>query len=259
MLTNRIAGANTRTLKAICIVLVSLLFSTVSNAKSSDINPERQAEANELPQMISGIPLADFLNSSSYLRVLRFQAMKHERTYGPCNTPQFIRRVQTGQPQILRSIPEYGPAPQWIEVVEIGGCNKAHQLHMLIALVNDAPRFFPILPGNGLSLLDFTISADVMKTLVNFEKEHAEAAGCNSKAAIRIHNIRLLSYKKKDKGMSWDEAWDVSNCKAHKVLTVNFTSDPVEGTNFTINQPEPKESEITVSKSYQPDTKRVAQ
>lgn len=259
MLTDRIAGARLNTLKAICLVLISLLFSSALHAKSADISETDQTEENQLPHTVSGIPLEDFLNSQSYLRVLRFQAMKHERSYGPCNTPQFIRRLQTGRPQILRSIPEYGPAPQWIEVIEIGGCSKAHQLHMLIALVDDAPRFYPILPGNGLSLLDFTISNDVMNTLINFEKQHAEAAGCSVNAPIRIHNISLLSYAKTKKGMNWDEAWDVSNCKVHKILTVNFTTSPDEGTNFTINQPEPKKDEITVSKSHQPQKKSLAQ
>ena len=139
----------------------------------------------------------------------------------------------------MRSIPDFGFVPQWIEIVKIGGCEHNHELNILIALIDGAPRFFPLLPGNGLSLLDFTVSQDVMTTLINFEKSHALTVGCKKNDPIRIHQIRLQTYKKERDDIIWNEVWDISNCKAHKSLTVYFTANPVSGTHFTIHQPDP--------------------
>ncbi len=219
---------------AICLVFLAFSAQARSAQPDSQIPTEN---SNVLPAHIGGVPFSNFLRSRSYLRILKNNALSHERAYGMCSTPVFQGRVETGRPQAPRSLPVFGIVPQWIEVVEIGGCKTTHQLHVLIALVDGAPRFYPLLPGDGLSLLDFTITNDVMSTLIEFEKSHALTAGCKKTDPIRIHRIRLVNYKKDDENIVWNEIWDIANCKTRKSLTVNFTANPTIGTRFTIHQP----------------------
>ncbi|MGH1352553.1 MAG: hypothetical protein ACRBBN_17360 [Methyloligellaceae bacterium] len=221
---------------AICLVFMTF----VTQARSPEPDSQTPAEnLNILPEHIGGVPFGNFLQSNSYLRILKNNALKHERIYGVCSTPVFRGRIETGRPLAPRSLPVYGTVPQWIEVVEIGGCKTTHKLHVLIAIVNDAPHFYPLLPGDGLSLLDFTITNDVMSTLIEFETTHALTAGCKKSDTIRIHKVRLIDYQKSEENFTWNETWEIANCKSTKTLKVNFTANPTTGTRFTIHQPEP--------------------
>ncbi len=224
---------------AICLVFLTLSVNAKSPGSESEISADGE---NILPEYIDGIPFSSFLQSHSYLRILKSNALNHERVYGICSTPVFRGRIETGRPLAPRALPAFGVVPQWIEIVEIGGCKTPHKLQVLIALINGAPEFYPLLPGDGLSLLDFTITNDVMSTLIEFETTYALNAGCKKSDSIRIHRVKLVEYQKSDENIIWNEIWDIANCKVKKSLTVNFTANPTTGTRFTIHQPEPPKS-----------------
>ena len=229
-----------------CLLVFSFLLFTTSfplyafSQKTDYAQIDRHGAHNLLPQNVSGLPIDVFLHSNSFQLVLKKEIIKHEHQFGICDTPEYNGRTQVSRPVIPWEIPEFGVVPQWIETIELTGCKQKYSRKALIAIIHGAPRIYPILPGNALSLIDFNLRKDLMKTLLSSEREHAIAQGCTKKSKIRIHNTSLLSFKQQAEETSWEESWHISNCQNQKILKVTFTTHPATGTYFEIHQPEPK-------------------
>lgn len=237
------------------LFIASLLlpsFYSMNHAKAQDqmaVAPPDQYVDDLFPAEISGIPIQNFLQSNSYLKVLEQAVMAHETTLGACRTPTFKGRVNFAAPHIPRAFPDAGVVPQWLEIVEIEGCEEPFERFVLVGVVDNAPAFHPLLAGNALSLLDMVVEKDVLTTLLASEREHSLASGCLETDNIRIHDTKLLSHKQEEDTLYWNEAWRISDCKAQKTLTIEFKTNPSTGTHFTIHQPQKPKTAIKTDAS----------
>lgn len=228
-------------LKIVSASLLSLFWLSSSLSFAQDqmaVAPADQETVKLFPKEVAGFPIENFLQTKSYLKVLQNSVIDFEKRVGACETPVFSGRIDIALPQIARAFPEVGVVPQWLEIIEVAGCEQPFQRYVLVGIVDDAPKFYPLFTGNALSALDMVVENDVLKTLLASEKKHAVAAGCDVQDAIRVHTTTLLSHKQNDDTLAWTEAWHIANCKGQKTLTIEFETNPEMGTRFAIHQPE---------------------
>ncbi len=234
-----------------CIFLVSSHISLKADFTSN--KPENTKQIQTLfPSRVNGLPTQEYLQSSTYIETLKKTVLDYETVYGACSTPKFKARVNIGIPQNPWSLPEIGIAPQWIEVIRISGCKDTYLRNVLVVALERGTKLFPLISGNALSLVDFTLQQDVINTLIASENITAKNLGCKNEDRIRIFTTKMMSYEHKEEIIHWNEIWTISNCKEHKELTLEFKMSPITGTEFTIHQPS---TDKLIAKSNSPKIK----
>lgn len=209
------------------LVFVSLIFSM----------PENSVKAEEKlppppPQLINGIPFAKFIETNGYREALRKSIINFEKEFGPCETATVKKRRTVVVPKIQVKFPDGGKVPQWIEVMDMMGCDKPFLRAVLVGQLKNSFKFLPLVPGTGISsVID---QWDVIKTLVPAEKLNAEKAGCGQDDKIRIHGHYLTDKKKDGSDLVWNENWKLMTCKGPKVIKVAFKTDGEGKTTFQI-------------------------
>lgn len=210
------------------ILVATILVFAVVAARGQAAKPA----PGDPPSDIGGIPFAKFVNSQFYFIELAKEVLAYEAGTGPCSGSDNVIRKQIGRPQIAMEIPELGSPPQWMEIVEVTGCERPHDRAVLVLYVNRKLIYLPLVGGSGLSRFDVILQRDVIRTLMSTEQVHALKAGCKPADHIGIVSTKALT--RQAEGVYWEEVWKVVNCKGEKELTVGFTPSTGGGTDFTI-------------------------
>jgi len=198
------------------------------------------AAPGDPPVEIGGMPFAKFINSQFYFTELAREVLAYEAGVGPCTGSDNVSRVQMGRPQIAMEFPKLGFPPQWMEVVQVSGCEPIHDRAVLVLYVDRRLIYLPLIGGSGLSRFDAVLQRDVIGALVAAERVHAQRAGCALRDHIGIVTTKVIARVEKADGLYWEEIWTIANCRGEKELTVGFAPSSSGGTDFTIRQPEKK-------------------
>ncbi len=220
-------------LRAITIATaLTLIVAGAHAAAPTDGAPQEQSLPGSItpnyppvpqPPEIDGKPFQDYLNSSDYLERLITYLVGYETWIGICTDAEPVNRVRTWMATEPVPLPgaERIDGPQWIEIVEIEGCQRTYQ-RMVYATVSDGnPVFHARLPGD--SKAEPLLQHRAVTELREQQSEWSWTQGCD-----RVDRARILAGEV-DKSWpgttdtSWREEWVVHTCKGVKRVPVIFT------------------------------------
>lgn len=189
-------------------------------AKPGSITPNNPA-STQLPP-VDGQVLQKILNSKDYLEHLVRYLIGYETWIGICTDAEPDQRLRTlmiTEPVRLPGIDGIS-TPQWLEVIQIKGCNRSYE-RMIYATYHDGkPVFHAQISGSTKTTPQ--LQHETLAALRARETERAHQAGCERADSARILAANLDPDWAGGTDREWREIWVVHSCKGVKKVPVLF-------------------------------------
>jgi hypothetical protein len=182
---------------------------------------------------IDGRPIRDFLNSEDYLERLVTHLIGYETWIGACADAEPLSRDDTLMVSQPISLPdaELASGPQWIEIIELQGCDRTYKRLIYATYVDGAPVFHVQLPGNTRS--EPVLQHRAINELRARESETAWSEGCERSDHARVIAGEVDDAWQVDDTEAWREIWVVLTCSGIKHVPVIFQPDDAGEISFT--------------------------
>lgn len=186
------------------------------------------------PASVGGMTLSNYLGSHTYWSQLKSFVIQYESALGPCRTPLLNKRQRAAPAKHPVNVPNFGIPPQWIEVLDIEGCEQTFTREIATMMIDGKPRFMPFLRGN--SMADPFLQIDVLRTLMPLARSEASKAQCHHANDVRIIEAKLINRRRGNEHLIWSEEWHVENCHGVHAYNVKFNQKAGQGTTFSITR-----------------------
>lgn len=181
------------------------------------------------PEEFNGMIFKNFLKSSGYESQLINYTLSYEKGLGPCSKPLIQKRVRATPLKRPVTFAGVGTPPQWLEIIEIGGCKKTFERTIFTAIVKGKIRHVALLRGK--SFTDPRLQWDIIKAILPAARIQARKKGC------KRNSVRMIGAKaegERDPGdkSPWNETWVMADCDGVFEYEVSLTPDPKGGTTW---------------------------
>lgn len=196
--------------------------------------PAHLAAANDDP-IVAGQRLSALVGSARYNSELRTYLTGYETWIGPCPDPTVESRIQTLVLQ--KTIPFPGvptpQEPQWIDIVQIGGCARPYERPVYATVHEGKTVFYAHLLGSTRT--EPNLQHATVHELIAAEKAAAIASGCPQTQPVRVLTTAFVSQTETEYGKAWRETWTLANCRGAKQVTIDFRPDHTGGIKAKLN------------------------
>ncbi|MGI9415912.1 MAG: hypothetical protein ACR2PM_19725 [Hyphomicrobiales bacterium] len=186
----------------------------------------------EIEPSVNDLPLSSFVKTRQYVEDLRRYLIGYESWIGPCPDPDPGVRVRTLVPKQSLPFPGVdGPAaPQWIEIIRIGGCSTPYERPVHVGVSAGKTVFYAHLLGSTRT--QPVLQHKAMTALIAAEKRAAIRSGCQQTHPVRVLTTAFVSETRAEYGTAWREVWTLANCRGLKKVPIRFTPDHTGGISF---------------------------
>jgi len=178
------------------------------------------------PRAIRGVAFADFIESNVYVNQLIAYTMGYEKRLGPCRRPEVRRRLPFVRLKNPVRITGVGTPPQWLEVIEIGGCGKTFKRTIFTAYFNNKVQRVAMLMGS--SRTGPKLQWEIVRAVLPVARARAKESGC------RVGTVRLLKAVREgpapaDSNAPWNETWTTIDCTGNHDYAIALKPDSKGG------------------------------
>jgi len=185
---------------------------------------------------VDGVALGTYVATADYVARLNTYIVGYETWIGPCPDPEPVARIGTLLPQRTVRLPGNPDpsAPQWIEMMRIGGCGTPYERPVYVSAKGGKPVFHAVLLGSTQTSPQ--VQAEAVDALIATERDEAAARGCPMTQPVRILSTAYGSEFEAEYGRGWTETWSIIDCAGLREIDIRFAPDHSSAMRFELSE-----------------------